>query len=270
MPHLVKMQNELRNSGFVVIGNHVQNVEKKKVVGLVRQLKVNFMITSRGNVNVAGKGNGIPRAFLFDSNGQLVEKGHPMSMVKAIHDLVKKSPHPLAAGREYKKLARVAYSLKSAKSYGKIIKKLEKAAQKEGEAKEEADYLLERIVGYGNSLLEKAEKLEEEDAFKSKVVYAEVATKFKGNDIGKKAVARVKELKKDKDFQAELKASTMVHQIRGQFDKLVYKKGELQEGGPNKKLTTGILVLFKRLQKKYPESAAVGSLEEELKEIGIQ
>src|SRR5262245_58915483 len=139
MPQLVKLQDELRDSGFVVLAPHVQDGTQDEVAKVARGLKINFTVTNRGEVPGEAV-SGIPAAFLFDSSGKLVSKGHPASMKQEIHDLVKKEPHFLAAGRTYTKHKATAEQLKSTKAYGPILKKLEKDLKGTGAAADEAKY----------------------------------------------------------------------------------------------------------------------------------
>jgi hypothetical protein len=270
MPQLVKLQDELKDSGFVIIAPHAQDGTAEQVAGLARQLKVNFTVTSSGSVP-GEKVEGIPAAFLFDSTGTLVEKGHPGSMKQKIHDLVEKEPHYLAAGKTYTKLKAVADSLKKSKAFGQILKKLEKDQKGDGAAAEEANYLAERLTAHGKKKLDEAKAAETDDAFLAQQLYNEVAANWKGVEIGDQASNRLKELKSDKAFQTELKAAAMAQQIRGECAKLIAKEGKFDlEYALNKKLVPGIQASYASLKKKYPESKAVAKLTGELESYGFK
>jgi hypothetical protein len=270
MPQLVKLQEELKDSGFVIIATHVQNATQEEVVNLCRSKKVNYSITSQGNVP-GDTGNGIPRAFLFDSKGALVQAGYPESMKPKIHELVKSEPHWLAAGREYTKLKPVAESLKTTKNYGQVLKKLEKDVKGEGAVAEEAKYLQERILGYGKRTLESVKALEAEDALSAQQAYTEISTLWKGCEVGTESAARLKELKADKEFQTELKASTLAHQILAECDKLIAQQGKINlDYAPNKKIAATVRSMVPVLKKKYPEAKATSKLAEQLKGYGFK
>lgn len=273
MPQLVKLHAELANTGFVVIANHVQNGKKSEVAPLVRSLKMkDFTVTSFSGVNVPNKPDGIPRAFLFDSNGKLVQVGRPTEMKQAIHDLVEKEPHFLAAGREYKELGRLAHALKRTRTYGPIIRRLEREAEKEGVAKEEAEYMLGRIRAHGQKLLEKAKELEKGDAIAALQAYKEIEAKWKGDEAGEAAAERLEELRDDEEFQKELKASQIAHRIRAQLENLKYERdGSLDlQSGPNRKITAFVTRYAQALEKSFPEAGATQTIKAELQELGFE
>src|SRR5574341_1815468 len=122
MPQLVKLQEELKDADFAIIAVHSQNVPRETVLKLLRKNKVNYTVTSGGNIP-GNPVSGLPAAFLFDSRGKLVERGHPTTLKPKIHALVESEPHFLAAGRKYTKLAPVAEALKKTKAYGQILKR---------------------------------------------------------------------------------------------------------------------------------------------------
>lgn len=266
----MKLQAELKDSGFVILAGHVQAGTKEQIANFCRSQKVNYTVMKGGEVT-GKRVSGIPHAFLFDSAGNLVEEGHPVQLKTKVQELVAKEPHWLAAGREYTKLKPIAESLKKAKSYGPILRKLENEARKGGASEEEAKYLSERILGYGLKRAEEAKSLETEDAFAAQQLYAEVAAQFKGSDPGKAAEDRLKELKRDKDFQAELKAGAIAQQIRGECDKLVAQQGKIDlDYALNKRTASMIRQMTAALKKKYPESRATANLVEDLKTLGFR
>ena len=270
MPQLVQLQRDHESTGFVVIGNHVQSGDRKEILGVVRTMKVNFTITSQGSVDVANKASTIPRAYLFNSKGELVASGNPNEMKQTIKHLIQSEPHWLAAGKEYKKLGKLAAALKQVKTFRPIIKKLNKEKMKEGDAKEEAVYLLKRIRSHGKRTLKKAKTLESKDAYLALKVYKEVAVQWKGDKAGNKASERLKKLKKDKEFQTELKASTIAFHIRSELGKLIFVKGKVNlDHGRNKKIAGKVRQLNSVLTKKFAASKAAGSIESELKDHGF-
>ena len=266
----MKLQEELKDSGFVVIASHVQNVPKDDVIQFLRQQKVNFTVTSGGDVP-GDTANTIPRAFLFDSKGRLVERGLPSELKAKIPALVASEPHWLAAGRDYTKLKPVAESLKTAKSYGPILKKLDGEMKGSGPAAEEAKYLSERILGHGKSKLEKAKAMEGEDPFPAQQLYTDISLQWKGSEPGTEAAKRLKELKGDKEFQKELKASTVAHQILAQCDKLVAQQGKINlEYAPNREIAASVRSLVPALKKKYAGTKAASTISQLLEPYGFK
>src|SRR5262245_57814930 len=123
MPQLVKLQEELKDTGFAIVGVHSQNVPRDTVLKLLRKNKVNYQVVSGGSVP-GNPVSGLPAAFLFDSSGKMVEQGRPSTLKAKIHALVESEPHFLAAGHTYAKLAPVAEALKKTKAYGQVLKRL--------------------------------------------------------------------------------------------------------------------------------------------------
>ncbi len=269
MPQLVKLQSELKESGFTIMAPHAQAGTQEDVEKLARQYKINFTMTSSGEVP-GEKFDGLPMQFLFDSSGKLVEKGHHIPPQK-ITNLVASEPHFLAAGRKYTKHKAEAEALKKSKVYGQIIKKLEKDLNGSGDAAEEAKYLTERIRAHGMKKLEEAKTAEGDDAFLAQQTYGDVAAGWKGDEIADQASARLKELKTDKAFQAELKASQMAHQILAECDKLVAQQGKINlDYGPNQKVAASVKSSVTALKKKYPDSKATGKIAQVLEGYGFK
>jgi len=271
MPQLVKLQEELKDSGFALVAAHSQNVPKEKVFKLLKQNKVNYTVTSGANVP-GNPVSGLPAGFLFDASGKLVEKGMPAGLKQKVHKLLESEPHFLAAGRKYTKLAPVAESLKKTTAYGQVLKRLEKDLSATGPAGEEAKYLSERLTAHGERLLETAKKAEGEDAAKAVLSYTEVSARYKGSKVGEKADARLKELRADKDFQEELKACGVLNTILGECGKLIWQgRGEINlENGPNKKIAANVTSGVQALKKKYPNSKAATRATNELSIYGFK
>jgi len=268
MPQLVKLQEEMKDSGFLVIGLHAQNGTKEEVANKARSLKVNFPVFDQGNIP-GQKVDGIPALFLFDSSGKLVGSGRSELKTKA-HALAQSEPHFLAAGMKYTKHKATAESLKKSKAYGSMLKKLEKDLKADGAAGSEAKYLTERITAHGKRQIEAAKEAEKEDAFIAVQTWNDLSTQYKGHEIGDEASKRVKELKTDKAFQEELKASTMAQQILGECNKLIAQGGKVDlEYAVNKPVAANIRASVAALKKKYPESKAATNITALVQTYGI-
>jgi len=268
MPQLVKLQEEFKDSGLVVIGLHSQNGTKEEVANKARGLKVNYPIFDRGSIP-GQKVDGLPSCFLFDSSGKLVASGRSELKTKA-QALAQSEPHFLAAGMKYTKHKATAESLKKSKAYGSMLKKLEKDLKSEGAAGAEAKYLTERITAHGTRQVEAAKEAEKEDAFAAMQTWSDLSTNFKGHEIGTEAAKRVKELKADKAFQEELKASTMAQQILGECNKLIAQGGKIDlEYAVNKPVAANIRASVAALKKKFPESKAATNITSLVQTYGI-
>jgi len=273
MPQLVKLQEELKDSGFVIVAAHAQAGTNDEIAAIARKNRVNYTVigSSQGPEAVSG----IPAAFLFDSSGKLIEKGHPgqSNFVKKIRDTVASEPHFLAAGKKYTapKVAALADSLKKSAAYGQLLKKLDPMTKGDGAAAEEAKYLKERIEAYGTRKLDEAKALESDDPFVAVTEYNKIAASFTGAAAGDGAKNRLKELKADKDFQTELKAGELLHQMQAECEKLVATGGTYNlEAGPNKKIAANVRAYLAALKKKYTNSKAANKASDALKSYGFK
>ncbi len=272
MPQLVKLQKEYKDQGFTVIGAHVQNAEKEEVTAFLRSAKVNFTVTSGGSINVSDKLEGIPAAYLFDASGKLVEAGRPALMKQSIVDLIKSEPHFLLEGRKFEKMNKYAEGLKRSRAYGKMLKSLEKEVDKEGRAGKEAKFLVKKIRDYGKKKYFEARKLESTNALRSLETYNMVAASWKGVDIGDRSSKRLRELKKDKEFQTELKASKLAAQILAECGKLASYGGRKPAltSGPNKKIAAKVRGYARVLFRKYGDSQAATRIKTALGSYGFK
>ena len=196
MPRLVKLQEEYKEQGFVVIASHRSRIRKDRVIAFLRSVKANFTTTAFGDINILNKLRGVPAAYLFDSTGRLVASGRPAQMKDRIVALLKSEPHWLAAGKKFTVLKSHADALKAAKSYGPIMSRLEQEEEKEGAAQEEARFLLRRLRSYGRKRLRDAKKLEQTDLDQATKEYQEVAKRWQGQKVAEQATERLRELQK--------------------------------------------------------------------------
>lgn len=75
LPHLAKMDKKHRDDGLIIIGAESQGSSKEQMEPLLEKAKVEYTIVegARGPVQVSG----IPRVFVFDSQGIMVFDGRP-------------------------------------------------------------------------------------------------------------------------------------------------------------------------------------------------
>ena len=253
------MHNKYKDKGFVLISAHRQNPNlKDKCIALLRQHKANYTVTDGGSV-VGDTSRGIPHAYLFDWNGQLVKGGRPSALYQEVDALMGRAPHWLTAARRFKDGAvkKAVAKLGKNKGYGKIIKSLEKIS---GAGAEEANFLKDRILSYGNSKLSQAETDVTNDPLAAQIGLRTLKKLFKGHEIGNKAKARLKELKQDKDFQKELKAFRFISQMEALSSNL---RPQYKPDHPvNKNTILQIKGLARKLMKKYPKTKAAARARE--------
>jgi len=90
LPHLAELDKKLRDKGLRIIGAESQGSSKDDIKPLLDNAKVKYTITAgdSGPIQVSG----IPRAFIFDTQGILVFDGHPAdpTFEKTIKEEVRK------------------------------------------------------------------------------------------------------------------------------------------------------------------------------------
>jgi thiol-disulfide isomerase/thioredoxin len=96
-PHLAEMAAEFREKGVVIVG--VTQEDEAKVKPFVESLKIPYRIAMDPKKTTTGtwmKGvEGIPHAFIVDTNGVIVWSGHPMDgMREALVDVLKGTYDP--------------------------------------------------------------------------------------------------------------------------------------------------------------------------------
>lgn len=91
LPELAEMDKRHRDKGLLIIGAESQNNSKTAIEPFVKKSKIEYTITSnaRGPIDY----NGLPHAFVFDVEGNLVFNGSPLdeeferSIKKALRDV---------------------------------------------------------------------------------------------------------------------------------------------------------------------------------------
>ncbi|MFH1230605.1 MAG: hypothetical protein V1709_03820, partial [Planctomycetota bacterium] len=223
-----------------------------------------------GSVNGA-KTDGIPRFILFDHTGKMVFNGHPSEANKKLADVMKNKPDPLVGAGPYKKLSALTQKIKERKELGKILTtlKTKHLVSSDADEKSEAEQLVDRLSRYGNRLSQKAEMKKLTEPLNSYNLYREVATLFKGDEIGDNADKVLKELIGDKTFQDNMKADKELADIMPQIDKLkpcgktcqAFNKGcdACKKKNPS---FDAVLQKAKALVQKYPSSPAANKVKE--------
>jgi len=274
MPHLVKVQDQFRAQGLIIIASHCQDVPKDTVLGLCRQKHVNYTVVSQGRVQ-GDTSNGIPHAFLFDASGKCVKEGHPEELTKAIEGLLASEPHWITGGRKLESpaVAKIADALKAGKPFGWALDELSKLEKKEDPKvdKAEVTFLMDQIKAEGEAELAAAKTAEDSDAYGACAAYEDVKTSFKKTEYDKRADERLKELKKDKDFQKELSAGKLIAQINDLCGKLVAQNGKVDlDYTANRDTAANIAAGAKKLKKDFGDTKAAKKCLSDLGSYGFK
>jgi hypothetical protein len=272
MPHLVKVQEQFKAQGLIIVAGHCQDVPKDKVCALCQSKHVNYTIISGGRV-AGDTSNGIPHAFLFDASGKCVKEGHPEELTKEIEKLIESEPHWITGGRKLAApgVVKVADGLKAGKPFGWALDQLTGLLKKPDEkTKDEASFLVDQIDAEGTRRLDDAKAAEDDDALGAQMAYEDLKVTFKKSDFEKKAEARLKELKKDKAFQAEIAAGKIVAQIEDQCSQLIPVDGKINlEYNPNVPIAQNVNMLVAKLKAKHADARCTKRCLEAIKGYGF-
>ena len=268
MPQLVKLHNDYKDQGFSVVATHVQQGSQREVADYLRSVRAKFTVTSFGKVPQRETA-GIPDAILFNRKGEIVASGHPMELKDQVIELMRTEPHMALGGKNLVKLAKYGEAIKRTENWAPILSKLKKEVKDEKNGKE-AKFLAKRLLLWGKGQLDEAKALESTDAFASMTLYDKVARNFKDFTPGDAAKKRLSTLKKDKEFQIEVKAGKAAAVVRNLSEQLVAVGGRISiRSSANKKTAAKIRANMKALMKKYGDTNAVARLKDELSEYGF-
>lgn len=266
----MKVQEQHKAQGFVVVASHCQNVSREQVVALCRAQHINYTVVSNGRLS-GDDSNGIPHAWLFDASGKLIKEGFPEELHQTLEQLLETEPYWIFRGKKPESAGarKISEGLKAGKPFGWALEEAAKL-EKDAKAKEEAEALKEQILAEGTSELEQAKGLEDGEPDQARALYEEVKRSFKKSEPEKQAEARLKELAKDKAFQAELKAAKVAAQLRELAGQLKEKDGKYDLESPaNQGTAAQIRAGIKVLEKKHGETKVAAKCLEELKGYGF-
>ncbi len=100
VPDLVKLDKRHREEGLLIIGAESQGHPEEKIKSVIRKHHMDFTITAGANGPIQIKG--IPHAFVFNSEGNLVFSGNPgegkfdQTIKKALNEVEKKDDDNIA------------------------------------------------------------------------------------------------------------------------------------------------------------------------------
>jgi thiol-disulfide isomerase/thioredoxin len=75
LPDMAKLANRYDKKGLVVVGMERQGSSKEDILKAIKPARVKYPVMAGGSA--PSKGNGIPHALVFGTDGKLVWEGHP-------------------------------------------------------------------------------------------------------------------------------------------------------------------------------------------------
>lgn len=207
MPLLEELHKTLGPHGLVVIGAHAQGGTAEELKEKVAQLNVSFTILDRANVEGGSDFQGIPHCMLFDHTGTCLYRGSPFEAQEAVVAAVKTAPGAILEGRTLAKLPELNVLLRDERNFMAALKKA-RGLEGSSDAKmaEEAAFVVEKLTAYGQRMLDEAVSMKDTDPARAADLVQRCSLLFKGSEIGTKAAKLNGEWKKDKHFQAAVKA----------------------------------------------------------------
>jgi hypothetical protein len=203
MPHLVKWNEELGDSGLAVIGLHVQNAAAEAVRAKAKSLGVRFAVTNGGSI--AGvKVSGIPHCVLFDHTGKMVFDGHPKDVEKKLRDAFADMLADETGGKPSKAVSAALNGFRTGSSPAELLRRMTLLRDGSDVSAKEATAVLTRMQSGARARLNEAKKAMKEDPIVAYDAATPVAVKWKGTAIGREAAELAAGLK-EKAFATQLK-----------------------------------------------------------------
>jgi thiol-disulfide isomerase/thioredoxin len=219
MPMLEELHQTLGPHGLVVIGAHAQGGSAAELRPQVAKLGVTFTILENASVEGGMDFPGIPHCMLFDHTGKCVYRGSPFSAQEAVAAAVKAAPGSILEGRTLAKLPELNALLRDERQFATVLKKARGLmGSGDTETADEAKFVVEKIEAYGRRLLDEARSGKETDPARAADNVQRCTVLFKGSAIGTEAAKLNGEWKKDKQFQAAVKAGQQLVKLEQMRD----------------------------------------------------
>jgi thiol-disulfide isomerase/thioredoxin len=207
MPLLEELHTTLGPQGLVVIGAHAQGGTADELKAKVAQLNVSFTILDGAQVDGGGDFSGIPHCMLFDHTGKCVYRGSPFQAQEAVVAAVKAAPGAILEGRTLAKLPELNLMLRDEGQFATVLKRARGlTSHKDAETADEARFVVEKLEARGRSLLDEAVSAKDADPARAAALVHRCTVLFKGSGIGTEAAKLNGTWRKDKAFQAAVKA----------------------------------------------------------------
>jgi hypothetical protein len=215
IPHLTEIHEKFSECGFIICSVSDEPTGTIQS-GMIDAKKPPYGIVA-AKIGDLYQTSGIPHAWVIDTEGKCVWKGHPGGLN---NDMIEKWVENVAPTKVNKELNRALKGAVKAFDSGELGKALTEAKELGDKtddlaAKVDADYLESLVQKHIDLNTAKRSKAKESgDLVALGVALEEAATKFKGHEIGEKADTELKELKKSKEFKDTLDAHKELEKIK--------------------------------------------------------
>lgn len=214
MPLLEELHKTLGPQGLVVIGAHAQGGTPEELKITVAKLDVSFTILDEARVEGGTDFSGIPHCMLFDHTGKCVYRGSPFQAQEAVAAAVKAAPGAILEGRTLTKLPELNLLLRDEGQFATVLKRARGLeSHKDAETAAEATFVVERLEARGRAMLDEAVSAKESDPARAAALVQRSSVLFKGSEIGTEAAKLNVQWRKDKQFQAAVKAGEQLMKL---------------------------------------------------------
>jgi hypothetical protein len=271
---LVKMQDEWRDKGLIVVGVHVKPSVKDQALDLCRAHKMNFPNYCTGWLEYKGV-DGTPTAYIFDSAGNMVHNGAFAGREKLVENLLNAAPDWITGPQAFEKVAAEAEQIRQRKDLGTAAAALRaKSWSEDSTEKEEARELLARLEKYAEGLFKRAEsRIAAGYPDAALEMLKKVASDFKGDTIGNRAADAVKAKEADEAFKAEIKALRAYEALAKTAENLKPRRQEQTEEkwrAKNQAVIAQLEGLYRLMEKKFSGTCVLKRAEEDLKNLRLR
>jgi len=282
--HLSTLNKKYHKYGLIVIGAHARGPAEEAAVKVAKERGANYSIIAGAMIPTLQIAT-IPHSVLFGPDGEIAWHENATSkkttLEKNIVALLKKvkSEAQLArearakkifAGQDYRKVPRAVAAVKAGQ-FGKAYKYCEPYAKRKDETGEQAQSLMASIESLANEMFDKVDRSKQESPVTAYALVQDMQKVFAGIDFAKTASELLRDMMKDKDFQAAMKVEKEYLVIAGAVEKLPPRPDTLQAldawKKANRSAITQITRRAKLLQKKYPDSRFTAKLDELMKKL---
>ena len=216
LPLLEQFHRSQAAAGLLVVGAHMKSGGPAEVRQAVEKVGVSFPVVLGASVKGL-EPPPLPHAVVFDHTGACIARGTVQEVADKALAAVRAAPPLVLAGRHLEKLPALEKMLRDESKFGAVLRKATEFSESTDEpTAEEAKFVLECLEKYAAATIAKAEELKALDAYGAATLLQRLATAFRGNDTGNRAVELQREWKQDKQFTAGLQAA----QIAGQLETL--------------------------------------------------
>ena len=220
-PAVVKLYNEFLESGkFEVICSSRQKTKKNKVKGYFKGKKATFSVYDQLKIPNDGHNGALPYFMLFDHKGKMVAKGQDfMAMQSKVKSLVNLAPEPMIADVKTKHFGKQAATLKKGKSVKAVLDAIKKKVAGDPEKLKEFNAITAAVTKWGKAEIQKVELLLNQDLAHGITQSQVIETTFKGLDLSKTFLSKMKALKNDKNFADFMTINRSADKAKSKFKK---------------------------------------------------